>query len=357
MGTIHPLVAELNAVRVELGVPAEDVAEAVGVAVEEINWWASGLRMPSLGQAIAYGAAIGRQIDFLGDAAPATPEEEAEAETRDVAWLMAVLGARSKALNISQRRLATTLGVGRNTIQRWTSGAWTPSLVNFTAYADAVGWAVGLRQGPPAPVKAVAEPGGVEEDHATAVRVRRPPHRLVVTLEAIRIEQDLPRSVIPRLSSNVLTKASLQRWASGFVTPGLNDLIVYARTLGCDLGVVRPTEAGVAPQVRRRRDILQQIEVERGTRQTQLGGGPFYVDGTGPSWQEMADEAFLRDVEADQGNRLTWALRAQSVLGQVLRRDDPVELRAELVRAAAVLVAWLEDLDARDDQEQDDENA
>ncbi|MEU4406149.1 helix-turn-helix transcriptional regulator [Streptosporangium sp. NPDC023963] len=357
MGTIHPLVAELDAVRVELGVPAEDVAKAVGVAVEEISWWASGLRMPSLGQVIAYGTAIGRQIDFLGDAAPAAPEEGAEAETRDVAWLMAVLDARCAALNISQRRLATILGVGHCTIRRWTRTASSPSLVNFTAYTHAVGWAVGLRQGPPPKVKAVAMAAGAEGDHVTAAKVRRLPHRLIVMLEAIRIEQNLPRSAIPQLSSNAVKKTSLQQWVSGFVTPRLDDLAAYARTLGCDLDIVRPAEAEVAPQVRRRRDILQQIEVERGAREMQVGGGPSYADGTGSPWQEMADEAFRHDIEAGRANQLTWALRTQSVLGRVLRSDNPPELRAELVKAAAVLVAWLEDLDTRDGQEEDNENA
>jgi len=349
--TVHRLVAELDAVRVELGVPVEDVADTVGVAPEEVCWWAAGLRLPSLGEVVGYTAALGYTVGFTGPEAPAGP---AGAEPAGVAWLLEVLEGRRAEIGMSRRGLARAVGVSYNTANRWSVGH-PPSLSNFVGYADAVGWAVTLTRRTPPPARPTAPPPASADGGASAQRVRRPPHRLVVLLEAIRIELGWPRSEIPRRSSHALTKTSLQRWASGFVTPSLNDLITYARTLHCDLDVVRRGSEEAAPEVRRRRDVLREIEVERGTREAQIGGGPFHADGTGPQWGPVAEEAARQEVEAGRRDRLTWAVRAQAVFGRVLRRDNPEELRAEIVKAAALLVAWLEDLDAQKRQREEDQ--
>lgn len=88
-------------------------------------------------------------------------------------------------------------------------------------------------------------------------------------------------------------------------------------------------------------------------RQAQLNkfGDQRHADGTGAQhYVAMADEA-REDVELfiAQHSGPEWALVLLEEVYEALAESDPVNLRTELVQAAAVIAAWVSDLDRRAD--------
>ncbi|MBP2703486.1 hypothetical protein JOL79_06700 [Microbispora sp. RL4-1S] len=72
-----------------------------------------------------------------------------------------------------------------------------------------------------------------------------------------------------------------------------------------------------------------------------------YPDGTGAhhvlDWQAAT---FHLDTAREAG-ALTWAEQVREAVAMMLTRDDEGELRAELLRSAALLLGWLYCLDRR----------
>lgn len=92
-------------------------------------------------------------------------------------------------------------------------------------------------------------------------------------------------------------------------------------------------------------------------RQTQLAkwGDQRHADGTGAEYYVgMADQA-RDDVEhaAETPKGPRWALILLEEVYEALAESDPVQLRAELIQAAAVIAAWVSDLDRRPEPEDD----
>lgn len=86
-------------------------------------------------------------------------------------------------------------------------------------------------------------------------------------------------------------------------------------------------------------------------RQAQLAkwGDQRHSDGTGAEYYVgMADEA-REDVERflAEHSGPEWALILLEEVYEALAESDPAKLRAELVQSAAVIAAWIADLDRR----------
>lgn len=100
-------------------------------------------------------------------------------------------------------------------------------------------------------------------------------------------------------------------------------------------------------------DFATAVDTER---QAQLAkwGDQRHADGTGAQhYVAMADEA-REDVELFVGQHSgpEWALVLLEEVYEALAESDPVKLRTELVQAAAVIAAWVSDLDRRTAEEQ-----
>jgi hypothetical protein len=104
-------------------------------------------------------------------------------------------------------------------------------------------------------------------------------------------------------------------------------------------------------------DVLIDVLEER-RKQDKKWGEQNHPDGTGPDvvWIDRGEHlldsaAEVRDFFRDRTNsnaeseKLTWLDIALEELAEAFAESDPLELRKELVQAAAVLVAWIECID------------
>jgi hypothetical protein len=104
----------------------------------------------------------------------------------------------------------------------------------------------------------------------------------------------------------------------------------------------------------RTQDVLAEVAAER-KRQNAKWGEQNHPDGTGPEtyWQldddERANDAariyrVITQQRAERGE-LTWKDIWLEEIAEALAENDPAKLRAELVQAVAVGVAWIEKID------------
>lgn len=94
--------------------------------------------------------------------------------------------------------------------------------------------------------------------------------------------------------------------------------------------------------------FAEAVDAER-QRQLAKWGDQRHADGTGAQhYVAMADEA-REDVElfVAQHSGPEWALVLLEEVYEALAESDPVKLRTELVQAAAVIAAWVSDIDRR----------
>ncbi|MER6828933.1 helix-turn-helix transcriptional regulator [Streptosporangium sp. NPDC000563] len=348
VGTIHPLVAELDALRVGLGVPEQAVAEVTGTDAHEVSWWGIGLRTPSVQQTIAYAALLGRRIGFTDAGGEVVYVDQLHGDADDpVGRLMAVLEEHRDQLGWSRSRVAAEMGVSAAAASRWAAGKKPPSLASLTGYAAVLGWRTVLVVVDVPEPEQVPQParGGPPKQPRSSAR-RRMLHPLVAHLEQTRTAMGVSQAQISRATG--VHKNTVGRWSTGAKTPSVENLVDYARALGEDV-FIGPLAEGPppAPEAVRRGRILQEIDLVRGNRDLRRGGVPSRDDGTGPQWRQAAEEALAEEIRADCANRLTWAVTVRAVLARTLAVGDPADLRAEVLSAAAELIAWVEDLDAR----------
>ncbi|MCX4912840.1 hypothetical protein [Streptomyces sp. NBC_00687] len=103
----------------------------------------------------------------------------------------------------------------------------------------------------------------------------------------------------------------------------------------------------VDPTPRELRRIFDEIRAER-ARQDERFGEQNHPDGTGGrEWENAATMARANCDLATVAGELTWRDIAYEEDAEALAESDPVKLRAELIQAAAVKVAWIEHLDRR----------
>lgn len=95
-------------------------------------------------------------------------------------------------------------------------------------------------------------------------------------------------------------------------------------------------------------DFVSALEDER-ERQLAMWGDQSHADGTGrPGDREAADAARDRcEAEAAAGDPSWRSILAEEV-AEAFAESDPDRLRTELVQAAAVIAAWVHDLDRRE---------
>lgn len=94
------------------------------------------------------------------------------------------------------------------------------------------------------------------------------------------------------------------------------------------------------------RRVLGDVAAER-RRQDAKWGPQAHPDGTGDQYRSRADVARAACNFAAATGELTWAHIFEEEVSEALAESDPVKLRAELVQAAAVAAAWIEELDRR----------
>lgn len=104
------------------------------------------------------------------------------------------------------------------------------------------------------------------------------------------------------------------------------------------------------------RDVLQEVHAER-NRQDRKWGEQNHPDGTGPNvwWGLTGPAHVVRDTArhltdghaSGAGGPLTWLDILREEIGEAFAEEDPVKLRAELVRVAAVAVQWIQAIDRR----------
>ncbi len=93
--------------------------------------------------------------------------------------------------------------------------------------------------------------------------------------------------------------------------------------------------------------ICAEIAEER-VRQDERWGEQNWPDGTGSEiWREAADTYRRECDKAHAAGYLTWCHIILEEVAEALAEADPGKLRAELVQAAAVLVAHVEAIDRR----------
>jgi len=93
-------------------------------------------------------------------------------------------------------------------------------------------------------------------------------------------------------------------------------------------------------------DVLADVGQER-ARQDDRWGNTDHADGTHANYMIKAEELMSLAAEQEMQNNITWNTILQEEVFEALSTDEPDLLRAGLIQVAAVAVAWVEALDAR----------
>ena len=93
-------------------------------------------------------------------------------------------------------------------------------------------------------------------------------------------------------------------------------------------------------------DVLFDVRVER-LRQNKKWGEQNHPDGTGELWGHRASVARSACQQAHEGGYNTWLHILREEVMEAFACADPQDLRKELIQVAAVAVAWVEAIDRR----------
>lgn len=93
--------------------------------------------------------------------------------------------------------------------------------------------------------------------------------------------------------------------------------------------------------------IFADVRDER-ARQDELFGKQMHPNGTSVKFKPMADSARAACRRADEAGQNTWAHIFREEFWEALSETDRVKLRAELIQAISVGVAWVQCLDEQD---------
>ncbi|WP_433324323.1 hypothetical protein [Spirillospora sp. CA-294931] len=94
------------------------------------------------------------------------------------------------------------------------------------------------------------------------------------------------------------------------------------------------------------KDVLADVAAER-EAQDRLWGIQEFPDGSGPEFNQAAEQAKDECRTAWSEGRLTWRHVLTEEFHEALAESDPELLRTELVQTAAVAVKWIQSLDRR----------
>lgn len=92
--------------------------------------------------------------------------------------------------------------------------------------------------------------------------------------------------------------------------------------------------------------FAEAVDAER-QRQLVKWGEQHHPDGTGPSNAREADRWRDACQAAAARGDVTWSHILLEEVYEALAESDPVKLRTELIQTAAVIAAWVSDLDRR----------
>jgi hypothetical protein len=93
--------------------------------------------------------------------------------------------------------------------------------------------------------------------------------------------------------------------------------------------------------------LAEEVDDER-SAQIKKWGDQKHPDGTGGQFRaQMADLARTNCQQADLEGSVTWNLILSEEVMEAFAETDPAKLRAELVQCAAVIFAWVSDIDRR----------
>ncbi|MFL1381648.1 hypothetical protein [Nocardiopsis protaetiae] len=105
---------------------------------------------------------------------------------------------------------------------------------------------------------------------------------------------------------------------------------------------------GPGPRVAGLAEFAWALDAER-ERQLATWGDQRHPDGTGlPGDREAADAARDRCAAEAAAGDPTWRAILAEEIAEAFAESDPDALRTELVQAAAVIAAWVHDLDRRE---------
>ena len=93
--------------------------------------------------------------------------------------------------------------------------------------------------------------------------------------------------------------------------------------------------------------VLADVRGER-ARQDERWGPQNHPDGTSTSLAGVADQRRADCQRAAAQGEVTWRHILDEEIAELAAEEDPALLRAEVIQAAAVLVAWAEALDRRE---------
>jgi hypothetical protein len=94
--------------------------------------------------------------------------------------------------------------------------------------------------------------------------------------------------------------------------------------------------------------FAEAVDTERQAQLRQWGEQQ-HPDGTGlPHSRAAADNARANCQMAASTGEVTWTHILTEEFFEAMAESDPVKLRAELVQSAAVIAAWIADLDQRE---------
>lgn len=94
--------------------------------------------------------------------------------------------------------------------------------------------------------------------------------------------------------------------------------------------------------------LAGEVAQER-NRQEDKWGQQHHPDGTGSQYVAIADRARGYTDQAALEGACTWRdILLEEVYKALAEHDDPAALRKELLESAAVIFAWIEDIDGRE---------
>lgn len=121
-----------------------------------------------------------------------------------------------------------------------------------------------------------------------------------------------------------------------------------ASAYGLGLPGALPRDPALTELLAVTRGVITDVLKER-DRQLARWGDQHHRDGTGgPRYRDLADiKRRVTESQARGADGATWMAISEEELYEAFAETDPTALDAELVQAAAVLVAWLVDLRRR----------
>ena len=96
--------------------------------------------------------------------------------------------------------------------------------------------------------------------------------------------------------------------------------------------------------------VLNDVRTER-VSQDAKWGIQHHPDGTSEDNKMYADLAKQRCEAMVRQDALSWRDILDEEVAEAYAETDPVKLRAELVQVSAVVVAWIEDIDSREEKD------